>query len=54
MTRKYIEALAEAIRDVGPDELTAYNIAKSVAAAIAALKPGFDKARFLRDCGVHP
>lgn len=63
MTRKYIEALAAAlsaarIRSGGISSAIynngVNNAVMGVSDAIAALKPGFDRVRFLRDCGVQP
>lgn len=54
MTRKYLEAITKALNGVGPDTDTAYNAVHAIADAIAALMPGFDKPRFLTDCGFDP
>lgn len=58
MTRKHIEAIAAAIRVLYEQPLTSTErvaigtTARTVAGALYKLNPGFDRERFLRDCGV--
>lgn len=60
MTRKYIVAIREALRDargaaMSLDVQHGVNLAAiAVSRAIAQHYPNFDRQRFLKDCGVFP
>jgi len=58
MTRRHVEAIAAALEAGAPihnpDMRTGYQWAAiDVANALQKLNPSFDRARFLRDCGVN-
>jgi hypothetical protein len=57
MTRKHFEALARAVKEAAHrDDLTgpeaAAYIAETLAMEVRAFNPNFNRARFLRACGV--
>lgn len=60
MTRRHVEAIAAAIKQARTINLSLYangvyatdRTAMHIADAIEGINPSFDRARFLRDCGV--
>lgn len=51
MTRKDFILIADAIRESGADDVSAYTIARSIGFALRRSNPRFELARFMSACG---